>query len=206
MITCKDVISFLNSNYPYTATFSELSNNRDNIKSNQVVYNYDKIKTAIFKDNCRSADALLIKRNINLIEFKTGFSSLDENLSDQIKKENMICSIRLKACESLQLLKRAILEEIDSNDKLDPKIKITFCAVIDSGDPAVADDAYVDVVSGEGKKHNTSSIKSKASNIDNILKSYRMEMKTPVKAKKLFYDNTFVLYDFEFDSQINRFK
>lgn len=78
--------------------------------------------------------------------------------------------------------------------------------MIDAGDPAVADDAYVDVVSGEGKKHNTSSIKSKASNIDNILKSYRMEMKTPVKAKKLFYDNTFVLMTMSLNSQINRFK
>ena len=200
MITCNDIRAFLDQNYNYTDTLSNLSNN-EQIKSAQIAYDYDKIKGAIYREQCLSADALLIKNNINLIEFKTGFDSPDDTLSEQIKKENLKLSIRVKTYESLHLLQTSIIEETKPNDQLAPNIKTVFCAVIDTNEPAVADETYVDILSDEGGNRENKSFKAKI--IENILSFYRKETD---RHKKLFYDDAFVLYDYEFDSKVSVFK
>lgn len=64
-----------------------------------------------------------------------------------------------------------------------------------------SEEAIVDILSEEGAVKNNSSYKTRI--IENMLTMYRKE--TDHK-KKLFYDDTFVLYDYEFDSNVNRFK
>ena len=198
LITSKEIIQYLDSNYNYKDTLSNLSSNKL-IKSTEQAYDYDKIKNVVYKGNCASCDALLIKKNINIIEFKTGFDSPDDTLDDKTKKENLMLKIRLKAYESLHLLYTAIIEEIDSTRKIQPK-KI-FCAVIDTNEMVTSEEAIVDILSEEGAVKNNSSYKTRI--IENMLTMYRKE--TDHK-KKLFYDDTFVLYDYEFDSNVNRFK
>ena len=199
MISCKDIISYLDANYKYKGKLSSLSEN-SKITSEVEAYDFDKIKEIIYKD-CRSADALLIKNNINMIEFKTGFDSPSEELSEKLKKENMKLSIRVKAYESLHLLQTAILDEISPRDELADGIKVVFCAVIDTDEPTVADDAIVDILSDEGGVSEHKSLKVKW--IEDIMRIYRKETD---KHKKLFYDEAFVLYDYEFDKSIKIFR
>ncbi len=199
MILRDDIISYLDINYNYKNTLSNLSNN-PKIKDQTEAYDYDKIKDNIYK-SCRSVDALLIKRNLNLIEFKTGFDSNLDSVNEKVKKENLALSIRLKAYESLHLLQTAIIDEISDSDKLSDKIKIVFCAVIDTNEPIVAEDAYVDILSDEGGFHENKSLKVKIA--EDVMKIYRKETN---KHKKLFYDDAFVLYDYEFDKKITKFK
>lgn len=199
MILHDDIISYLDINYNYKNTLSNLSNN-PKIKDQTEAYDYDKIKDNIYK-SCRSVDALLIKRNLNLIEFKTGFDSNLDSVNEKVKKENLALSIRLKAYESLHLLQTAIIDEISDSDKLSDKIKIVFCAVIDTNEPIVAEDAYVDILSDEGGFHENKSLKVKIA--EDVMKIYRKETN---KHKKLFYDDAFVLYDYEFDKKITKFK
>ena len=45
--------------------------------------------------------------------------------------------------------------------------------------------------------------KSKVRIVENALAMYR---KQTDKRKKLFYDETFVLYDYEFDNNVHKFK
>ena len=200
MITCSDINLYLNENYNFIDKISVLSNN-EKIQCSEEAYDYDKIKRSIFRDNCSSADALYIKRNLNLIEFKTGFDSPDDTLNEQTKKENLKLSIRLKAYESLHLLQTAILDEISSEEQLADNIKIIFCAVIDTNEPVIADDTYVDILNESGAIREHKTFKTKI--IENMLTMYRKETD---KHKKLFYDDTFVLYDYEFDSKFNIFK
>lgn len=199
MILCDDIISYLDINYNYKNTLSKLSSN-PKIKDQTEAYDYDKIKDNIYK-SCRSVDALLIKRNLNLIEFKTGFDSNLDSVNEKVKKENLALSIRLKAYESLHLLQTAIIDEISDSDKLSDKIKIVFCAVIDTNEPIVAEDAYVDILSDEGGFQENKSLKVKIA--EDVMKIYRKETN---KHKKLFYDDAFVLYDYEFDKKITKFK
>lgn len=200
MITCENIISYLDTNYNHKKTLSELSNN-PKITSTISAYDFDKIKRIIYRDRCTSADALLIKKNLNLIEFKTGFDSPDESLSDKVKKENLMLKIRLKAYESLHLLQTAIIDEISPDDKLCEKIKTIFCAVIDTNEPVVGDEVIVDILSDAGSLNGTKSFKTKIT--EDTLKMYRKETN---KHKKLFYDDVFVLYDYEFDNNVSRFK
>ena len=197
-ITSQEIKEFLDNNYNYKDTLSNLSNN-DKIKAAEQAYDFDKIKWEIYKDNCTSSDALLLKKNINLIEFKTGFDAPENTVDDKTKKENLMLKIRLKACESLKLLYTAIIEEIDSVRMLKPKI--VFCAVIDTNEPIHSEDAMIDILSEEGGAI-IGGVTYK-SRLENALKMYR---KVTDKQKKLFYDDTFVLYDYEFDSKINNFK
>lgn len=199
MILHDDIISYLDINYNYKNTLSNLSNN-PKIKDQTEAYDYDKIKDNIYK-SCRSVDALLIKRNLNLIEFKTGFDSNLDSVNEKVKKENLALSIRLKAYESLHLLQTAIIDEISDSDKLSDKIKIVFCAVIDTNEPIVAEDVYVDILSDEGGIRENMSWKVKI--VEDVMKIYRKETN---KHKKLFYDDAFVLYDYEFDKKITKFK
>jgi len=199
MISCADIISYLDKNYNYKDSLANLSSN-PKIKDQSEAYDYDKIKERIY-GNSRSVDALLIKRNLNLIEFKTGFDSTLDSVNEKVKKENMALSIRIKAYESLHLLQTAIIDEISNTDKLSDKIKIVFCAVIDTNEPVVAEDAYVDILSDEGGVRENKSLKVKVA--ENVMSIYRKETD---KHKKLFYDDAFVLYDYEFDKRIGDFK
>jgi len=199
MISCADIISYLDKNYNYKDSLANLSSN-PKIKDQSEAYDYDKIKERIY-GNSRSVDALLIKRNLNLIEFKTGFDSTLDSVNEKVKKENMALSIRIKAYESLHLLQTAIIDEISNTDKLSDKIKIVFCAVIDTNEPVVAEDAYVDILSDEGGVRENKSLKVKVA--ENVMGIYRKETD---KHKKLFYDDAFVLYDYEFDKRIGDFK
>lgn len=200
MITCADITSYLDTNYNYKDSLSVLSNNKK-ISCTTIAYDFDKIKYCIYRDNCASADALLIKRNLNLIEFKTGFSSPEDNADDKLRKENLVLKIRAKAYESLHLLETAIIDEISENDTLDKNIKITFCAVIDTDIPVVAEEAITDILSVEGGVRENKDFKTRI--IENALGMYRKETD---KHKKLFYDETFVLYDYEFDNNISKFR
>ena len=199
MISCVDIISYLDKNYNYKDSLANLSSN-PKIKDQSEAYDYDKIKERIY-GNSRSVDALLIKRNLNLIEFKTGFDSTLDSVNEKVKKENMALSIRIKAYESLHLLQTAIIDEISDTDQLSDKIKIVFCAVIDTNEPVVAEDAYVDILSDEGGVRENKSLKVKVA--ENVMSIYRKETD---KHKKLFYDDAFVLYDYEFDKRIGDFK
>ena len=199
MISCADIISYLDKNYNYKDSLANLSSN-PKIKDQSEAYDYDKIKERIY-GNSRSVDALLIKRNLNLIEFKTGFDSTLDSVNEKVKKENMALSIRIKAYESLHLLQTAIIDEISNTDKLSDKIKIVLCAVIDTNEPVVAEDAYVDILSDEGGVRENKSLKVKVA--ENVMSIYRKETD---KHKKLFYDDAFVLYDYEFDKRIGDFK
>ena len=198
-ITIQEIKEFLDTNYNYKDTLSNLSNNKDKIKSDEQAYDFDKIKREIYKDNCDSCDALLLKNDLNLIEFKTGFDSPDETLSDRVKKENLKNKIRLKAYESLHLLETAIIDEIDYKRRRQPKI--VFCAVIDTNEKITSEEAIVDILCDEGAVREEESFKVKI--IENMLAMYRKETN---HHKKLFYDHAFVLYDYEFDSNINEFK
>lgn len=189
----------LDKNYNYKDFLANLSSN-PKIKDQSEAYDYDKIKERMY-GNSRSVDALLIKRNLNLIEFKTGFDSTLDSVNEKVKKENMALSIRIKAYESLHLLQTAIIDEISDTDKLSNKIKIVFCAVIDTNEPVVAEDAYVDILSDEGGVRENKSLKVKVA--ENVMSIYRKETD---KHKKLFYDDAFVLYDYEFDKRIGDFK
>lgn len=199
MISCADIVSYLDKNYNYKDSLANLSSN-PKIKDQSEAYDYDKIKERIY-GNSRSVDALLIKRNLNLIEFKTGFDSTLDSVNEKVKKENMALSIRIKAYESLHLLQTAIIDEISDTDQLSDKIKIVFCAVIDTNEPVVAEDAYVDILSDEGGVRENKSLKVKVA--ENVMSIYRKETD---KQKKLFYDDAFVLYDYEFDKRIGDFK
>lgn len=199
MISCDDIISYLDTNYNYKDSLSNLSNN-PKIEVQTEAYDYDKIKERIYR-NSRSADALLVKQNLNIIEFKTGFDSNLDSVNEKVKKENMALSIRVKAYESLHLLQTAIIDEISDVDKLSDEIKIVFCAVIDTNEPIVAEDAYVDILSDEGGVRENKSLKVKVA--ENVMSIYRKETD---KRKKLFYDDAFVLYDYEFDKRIAVFK
>lgn len=199
MISCKDIVSYLDQNYDYKNSLSSLSNNQK-IKCQLEAYCYDKIKEKIY-GNCRSVDALLIKKNLNLIEFKTGFCSKYEAVNEKVKKDNMALSIRIKAYESLHLLYTAIFDEIASQDKLADGIKIIFCAVIDTNEQIVSEDAYVDILADEGGVSEAPSLKTKI--VSDVMSLYRKESN---KHKKLFYDEAFVLYDYEFDKKVNVFK
>jgi hypothetical protein len=200
MIACSDIIAYLNDNYNYVKSLSELSNN-EKIKSTENAFNFDDIKGAIYGEHCASADALLIKRNLNLIEFKTGFDAPEETLPDKIRKENLLLKIRIKAYESLHLLQTAIIDEISPDDKLADNVKFVFCAVIDTAEKAVAEDLITDIISDAGGIREEKSFKVRI--IENGLAMYR---KQTDKRKKLFYDETFVLYDYEFDSNVHKFK
>jgi hypothetical protein len=200
MINCSDIVNYLNNNYPFVKTIAELSNN-EKIECAENAFDFDEIKKAIYKENCASSDALLIKRNLNLIEFKTGFDAPEETLSDKIRKENLLLKIRIKAYESLHLLQTAIIDEISSEDKLSSNIKIVFCAVIDTQEKAVADDLIADIISDAGGMRDEMSFKVRI--IDTGLAMYR---KQTDRQKKLFYDETFVLYDYEFDKNIHKFR
>lgn len=200
MITCKRLKEYLDSNYPYSDTLANLSNN-SNITSQESAYDFDKIKSKIYP-TCCSADALLLKKRLNLIEFKTGFSTSDSTISDKIKKENLMLKIRQKASDSLRILDICIIGKIEKkdDDRLDGRIKKVYCAVIDSEScPVLGEEMYADIISQAGNVCNPTSYKKL---IENSLKVYQKETDCH---EKLFYYETHVLYDYEFDNKVSQF-
>lgn len=200
MIDCEKIKGYLDEKHKHVGPISAFANN-PKITSNLIVYNFDKIKSDIYRDSCASVDVLLVKKNLNLIEFKTGFCAPDDSVNEKTKKENLQLRIRLKAYESLHLLQTAILEEIEEYGKLEPHIKTIFCAVIDTERPEIGDEVYTDILADAGGIREYQSLKVKIA--EDVLRLYRKET---TAHKKLFYDETFVLYDYEFDSNIGMFK
>ena len=199
MVDCNDIVLYLDTHYDYKNTISNLAQN-PKVLTDTIVYDYDKIKERIGR-GCRSVDALLIKRNLNLIEFKTGFAHVEDSVNERLKKENMALSIRIKAYESLHILQTAIIDEISNSVGLSPNIKKVFCAVIDTNEQVVADEVYVDLLSDEGGVRENKSWKVAIA--ENVMSLYRKESNSH---RKLFYDDAFVLYDYEFDERFGSFK
>ena len=200
MITCQRIKDYLDKTYPYKETLSRLSNN-SLITSQEKAYDFDKIKSIVYP-NCCSADALLIKTHINLVEFKTGFDGQEETLNDRLKKENLVLKIKQKASDSLRILDVCILDELVKldNDNLNPRIQKIYCAVIDVNDkPYLSDEIITDIVSEAGKIKNASSYKTV---VENSLQVYRKQTNLGVK---LFYNEIFVIYDYEFDGKQYQF-
>lgn len=75
-----------------------------------------------------------------------------------------------------------------------------MCAVIDSNEPVIAEHVYVDILSEHAGSQVSSNWKE---NVAAALSKYRKES---LSGGKLFYDDTFVLYDYEFDENFCRFK
>lgn len=201
MITCKRIKEYLNNNYPYVETLAKLSNN-SKITTKDLAFDFDKIKCVIYPE-CSSADALLIKKRLNLIEFKTGFDNPDKTLMDKTKKENLMLKIKEKADESLRILDIGIIGQIEKidNEQLDNGVMKVYCAVIDVGSNAVVgEDVIIDIIAKAGDVSNPVSYKNI---IDNNLKRLRKETD---RHEKLFYNETFVMYDYEFDKNISKFK
>ena len=200
MITCKRIKEYLDTNYPYIKTLANLSNNL-NITSQENAYDFDEIKRKIYP-TCCSADALLIKKRLNIIEFKTGFSTPNSTLSDKTKKENLMLKIKQKASDSLRILDISIIAQIEKidNDQLDSRIKKVYCAVIDSGScPVLGEEIYADIIAQAGNVCDPTSYKKL---IENSLKVYQKET---AYHEKLFYYETYVLYDYEFDNKVSQF-
>lgn len=81
----------------------------NHILCNVPVIDYDKLRVKLVGDRCTSADALLIGKWVNFIEFKTGFAKEDKSIKEDTKKENLQLAIRLKAYESLALFEKVLL-------------------------------------------------------------------------------------------------
>ena len=197
----RPLIDYINNTYGNIENLiqkvCELAGN-DKITCEEEVYSFDKIKEATCRDGVKSCDALYIKKNINLIEFKTGFNTVDCNASDKLKKENMLLKIKGKASDSLHILEKLLLKKVFRDESQSPKM--VMCAVIDSNESAIAEDCYVDILSERAGLAVSSNWKEKLSE---VLSLYRKETKT---GEKLFYDDTFVLYDYEFDDKFSTFK
>lgn len=124
MKSSKILVDYIDNNYNkidgLNKPICDMSNN-DKIKCKENAYNFDKIKEAICGDKTKSCDVLYIKRDINLIEFKTGFDAPERNDSDRQKKENMKQSIQIKAGDSLHILEKFLLKKPIVMKKIGPK-------------------------------------------------------------------------------------
>lgn len=198
MQTIQKILDYIDHNLNHKNKMCCLAQN-GNIRCEEYAYDFDKIKECICGGKMKSCDALYIKKNINLIEFKTGFDAPENDASDTLKKENMLLKIQIKAGDSLRILENFILKKaIDNDEKL--CARKVMCAVIDSNEPAIAEDIYVDILSKHAGLQVSSNWKD---NITAALSKYRKES---LSGEKLFYDDTFVLYDYEFDENFCRFK
>lgn len=200
MITCERIKKYLDTKYPYIGTLASLSNN-SKITSQENAYNFDEIKRKVYPECC-SADALLIGKRINLIEFKTGFATPDITETDKIKKENLKLKIKAKASDSLRILDINIIGQIQiiDHDQLDSRIKKVYCAVIDvENNSVLGEDVLTDIIAQSGKISNSTSYKTL---IENSLKVFQKETD---QHEYLFYNQIFVFYDYEFDQKVSQF-
>ncbi|MCB7319569.1 hypothetical protein [Lacrimispora sp. 210928-DFI.3.58] len=198
MVNTKDIYNELEKKYNHKGAFAELSNNAA-IKSIETAYDYDEIKQQLAGQKCTSADALLVRRHIYFIEFKTGFASKKEDINTTTHKDNLRLNIRLKAYESLALFEKIILEGI-GDGKLAPNVKKVYIAVIDtSADPMMG---YLDILQGESGQLQERQKEHKKI-FENSLLNYR---KTVMGGRALFYDCLEIWYDFEFDARVSKLK
>ena len=110
--------------------------------------------------------------------------------------------IKQKASDSLRILDICIIEKIEKtdNDQLDGRIKKIYCAVIDSAScPVLGEEMYADIIAQAGNVYDPTSYKKL---IENSLKVYQKETDCH---EKLFYYETYVLYDYEFDNKVSQF-
>ena len=198
MQTVQKILDYLDLHLNHKERICCLAQN-SNIQCGEYAYNFDKIKNCICGDKMRTCDALYINKNINLIEFKTGFDAPESNASDTLKKENMLLKIQIKAGDSLRILENFILKKAINGDE-EIRARKIMCAVIDSNEPVIAEHVYVDILSEHAGSQVSSNWKE---NVAAALSKYRKES---LSGGKLFYDDTFVLYDYEFDENFCRFK
>lgn len=198
MDSTSEIEKILDEKYGCKQSFKDMAENV-RIKSEEIAYNYDNVRRKIIGEKCTSADSLLLRNNVYFIEFKTGFANPEEGVNIKTHKENLKCKIRIKAYESLALFEKVILPDI-GDGKLGNKIKKHYIAVIDTEDSPKS--AYVDVLSELSGKESTRTEMQK-SLFENTLLNYRKETKNGIK---VFYDETKVWYDYEFDSRIATLK
>ena len=192
MMHTKEIADFLDAQNYIKRTFAEISEHHENIKSEQMVYDFDAIKRSLAGEKCTSADAMYLKKHIYLIEFKTGFASEKKDVNTNTHKENLKLKIRLKAYESLALFEKIIVPKIEDGI-LDEKVQKICIAVIDTApDPM---QAYADIL--REKSGNLNTFRNEI--FKDSLLIYGKETRNK---KKLFYDRVDVWYDYEFDKKI----
>jgi hypothetical protein len=166
------------------------------------VIDYDRLRKKIVDEKCTSADALVIGKWINFIEFKTGCAKENKSIKIDTQKENLQLSIRLKAYESLALFEKVILPmggfETDIIDE-----KKRFVAVVDSSE--YPNDGLVDVLADEsGGKEEAATFKAQLHHwLQSKLSNYRKEFGD---GKHIFYVDTQVWYDYELPQKIRLLK
>lgn len=173
---------------------TEIADN-NHIKGNFEAFDFDAIKEQILP-SCDSADALYMNKWINFIEFKTGFALEKNDINAKTHKENLQLKIRLKAYESMSLFEKVIMEKAKIPlSTIEDKRR--FVAVIDCA--THADDASVDAIADLSGITNTTGFKSTLHKwLNNSLALYRRES----DGKHIFYDETQVWYDYEFEKNI----
>lgn len=191
----EDIRNYLIDNYGDEVTFAEIAPNSTDSQLKAI--DFDNVKRKIVGDKCESADALYITNSFNFIEFKTGFASEKTDINTKTHKENLKLKIRLKAFETMALFRDVIIPSLGVNERMIIG-KRRYIAVIDSKEKPT--DAYQDVLAEiSGTKDNISEYKKSIFIwLEDSLAVYRREL----DGKKLFYDNTDVWYDFEFDNKI----
>ena len=202
MVTIKDIVDYLDSTYvsrnpaKYYKSIADIAN-MPKIATTEKAYDFDMIKKDI-NQNSRSCDALFIGKKLNFIEFKQGFDKPFTSENYKLKIENMKLSIQLKACHTLQIFNNEILPQI--GDGVLPKyVSKVFCVVIDTTNQEIYDEVYLDIQLEEAEIISNYSLKK--SMLDGILKNLRSETKSKRRA---FYDDAFVLYNYEFDNKFGK--
>ena len=198
MVNGEKIYKELEDKFGYKSNFQNLANNPV-IESTQEAFDYDKIKERLAGQKCTSADALLVRRNLYFIEFKTGFAVQKQDINATTHKDNLRLNIRLKAYESLALFEKIILPEVEDG-KLEEKTQKYYIAVIDTEkDPMMP---YADILR---RKSGVEEMRCKEQKriFENSLLNYRKEVSG---GQRIFYDNVEVWYDREFDARILKLK
>lgn len=199
MSTIQEIREYVENTYDMQIvhkTFQEVAKN-SKIESNEMCYEYDKIKEAVIGNKCASADALYLKRFIYFIEFKTGFATEKTDANTNTHKENLQLRIKIKAYESLALFEKIILPEI-GDGQLASRIQKKYIAVIDSLESPM--DAYEDILGEESGRTVSNKEELEKLYTDSLL-NYR---KSANNGKYVFYDGIEIWYDFEFDNKIQK--
>ena len=204
----KNLCQFAIENWQeYKTSITEASKNRDGfpmVENSSDIYNFDKVCKSLFpgKDIPSSADGILCDaRNINLIEFKSGFKQkitkdtfneeegkckkIDavceeywkifwENQDRKIKE--LINSIKTKAIESYILLEKHIFP-LCKNNPNNNSYKLTFTVIVDEDGVDGIEDTLADVAGVEPKTDNAltsirQSLKRLSQNKDCLGKPY----------------------------------
>ncbi len=198
MVGTKEVREMMDEKYDFKKSFCEMAEN-EKIKSEIQAYDYDTVKRHIVGEKCTSADVLFLGKNIYFIEFKTGFSNPEEGVNVKTHKENLRYKIRLKAYESLALFEKIILPDV-GDGRLYSNVKKHYVAVIDSQERPM--EAYADILK-EKSGRESSREEDKKKIFDDSLLNYRKSTKN---GTKIFYDETAVIYDYEFDAYAEKLK